>query len=119
MTGISDTSGSAPPAVRVHTWAECAIVLGGFAAAALWTVADHALGAGTGFAGPLWTIAVAWAVAASFALAIRRGLRYRDWSAFRGHRFPDNAERVDHVSQTGQYAWMPIAEEHERLMRGG
>ena len=63
MTGIADTSGSAPPAVRVHIWAERAIVLGGFGVAALWTVADHALGVGTGFAGPLWTIAVAWAVA--------------------------------------------------------
>ena len=27
-------------------------------------------------------------------------------------------ERIDWATQTGQYAYMPIAEEHERLMRG-
>ena len=101
------------------TGAERLFVLGGFAAAALWTAASLASGAGTEAIGPLWMAAVAWTVLASLAGALHRGFRHRDWSAFRSYELPDGRdERIDWATQTGQYAWMPIAEEHERLMRG-
>ena len=53
------------------------------------------------------------------ALALRRGIRRGDWSAFRSYELPDGRdERIDWFTQTGQYAYMRIAEEHERMMRG-
>ena len=69
-------------------------------------------------AGAAWAIAIAWAVVFSLALALRRGLRRRDWSAFRRHRLPGNGETLDWSTRTGAYAYMRVAEEHERLMRG-
>ena len=66
----------------------------------------------------LWLAAAVWAFIASLALALRRGFRDGDWSAFRRGGMTDDAELVDWSTQTGQYAWMAVAEEHERLMRG-
>ena len=87
------------------TPAERAIVLGGFAVAALWTVVSAAAGTGMEAAGALWLAAVAWAALSSLALALRRGVRDRDWSAFRRHELPDGRdERMDWVSKTGRYA---------------
>ena len=101
------------------TWRLRAFVLGGFALAALYTAASLAFGAGAEAIGPLWMAAIAWTVPASLAGGLRRGFRHRDWSAFRGYELPDGRdERIDWATQTGQYAYMPIAEEHERLMRG-
>jgi len=101
------------------TGAERLFVLGGIALASLYTAASLASGAGTEAIGPLWMAAVAWTVLASLAGALHRGFRHRDWSAFRSYELPDGRdERIDWATQTGQYAWMPIAEEHERLMRG-
>ena len=103
---------------RRTTWRERLFVLGGFAVAALWTAGSLALGAGAEAVGPLWMAAVLWTVPSSLACALNRGLRHRDWSAFRDHEFPDDGELIDWTTRTGQYSYMRIAEEHERLMRG-
>ena len=109
--------GNGPDTPR-STWRERATVLAGFAVAALWTAAALTLGTGIETAGAAWMAAIAWAAVSSFALALRRGLRTRDWSAFRRHRLPDNGDLVDWSTKTGAWAWMRTAEEHERLMRG-
>ena len=104
---------------RPISWRLRAFVLGGLMLAALYTAASLALGAGAEAIGPLWMAAIAWTVPASLAVALWRGFRHRDWSAFRGYALPDGRdERIDAATQTGQYAYLPIAEEHERLMRG-
>ena len=55
---------------------------------------------------------------ASLAVALRRGVRDRDWSAFRRYELPDGRdERMDWATGTGSYAFLEIAEQHERLMR--
>ena len=99
------------------TWGERAIVLGGSAAAALWTAVSAATGAGMETVGAAWLAAIAWAVVSSFALALRRGIRHRDWSAFRGNALPDNSDLVDWSTRTGAYAYMRRAEEQQRQMR--
>ena len=100
------------------TWREHLFVLGGFALAALYTAASLAAGSGAEAIGPLWMAAIAWTVPASLAVALRRGFRDRDWSAFRGYALPDGRdERMDWATGTGSYAFLEIAEEHERLMR--
>ena len=100
------------------TRGERAIVLGGFAVAALHTAVSVATGAAMETVGAAWLAAIAWAVVSSLALALRRGIRNRDWSAFGRYELPDNGELIDWTTQTGEYAYMSIAEEHERLMRG-
>ena len=111
-----DAPGAAP---RRHSWGERAFVLGGFAAAAIWTAVAALTGVGMETAGAVWLAAVAWTVPASLALALRRGIRDRDWSAFRDYELADGRdERIDAATRTGQYAYLEIAEEHERLMRG-
>ena len=121
MTGTIDGSDgfrTASPTTRRSTWAERAIVLGGFAIAALHTAVAAMLDTGMETVGAAWTIAIAWTVLSSLALALRRGIRRRDWSAFRRHRIPDNGELIDYTTKSGAYAFMRVAEEHERLMRG-
>ena len=105
------------PAGRRTTWAERIVVLGGFAVAAPWTAVAALLGFGMEVAGLLWLAAVLWTVPSSLALALRRGLVHRDWSAFRGHELSDDTDTIDWSTRTGAYAWMRIAEENERLMR--
>ena len=100
------------------TWGERAFVLGGFAIAALHTPVAAALDTGMETVGAVWTIAIAWAVVFSLALALRRGIRRRDWSAFRRYRLSGNDDLVSWSTRTGSYAYMRVAEEHERLMRG-
>ena len=120
-TGSDHEPGDAPGSDRASarsTWGERAIVLGGFAIAALWTAASLTLDAGTEAIGPLWMAAVAWTVLASLGLALRRGIRRRGWSAFRRYRLSDNSDTIDWSTRTGAYAYMRIAEENERLMRG-
>ena len=106
------------PTAPRNTWGERAIVLGGFAGAALHTAVSAMLDAGMVTAGAVWLAAIAWTVPASLALALRRELRRRDWSAFRGYWLPDNGELIDWSTGTGAWLDVPIAEEHERLMRG-
>ena len=113
------TGPPAPAGTPRSTRTERAVVLAGFAVAALWTAIATASGAGLETAGAAWLAAILWTVVASFACALRRGICRRDWSAFRRYHLPDGRdERIDWATQTGSYAWEPIAEEHERLMRG-
>ena len=121
MTRPFDATGNnpAPPRPRRHsTWRQRVFVLGGFAAAALWTAASLITGIGGEATGPLWMAAAAWTVPASLAVALWRGFRHGDWSAFKGYELPGDGDLFDWTTQTGEYAYMPIAEEHERLMRG-
>ena len=117
MTRIFDRPGGSP-ATSGSTWGERAIVLGGFAVAALWTAASLLLDTGTESSGAAWMAAVAWAAVSSFALALRRGFRRRDWSAFRRYRLSGNGDLVSWSTKTGAYAYLRVAEDHERLMRG-
>ena len=110
MTGTST-------ARRRHSWRERLFVLGGFAVAALWTAVAALLGIGMEVTGPLWLAAVLWTVPSSLALALRRGIRDRDWSAFRGHQLPDDTELVDWSTKSGTWYELAILEENERLMR--
>lgn len=101
MTGTFTDSG------RRTTWRERAFVLGGPALAALWSAASLASGMGGELIGPIWVAALAWTVLASLAGALRRGLRHRDWSAFRTGDLPDGrGERFDWDTRTGSFAWM-------------
>ena len=109
----------APYGAPRSTRTERAVVLGGFALAALWTAVAAATGAGLETAGAAWLAAVLWTVFASLACALRRGICRRDWSAFTGYTLPcGRDERIDAATQSGQYAFIEVAEEHERLMRG-
>ena len=104
---------------RPATRAERLIVLGGFIVAALWTAVAVILGIGMETVGAAWLAAVLWTVPSSLALALRSGFRDGDWSAFRNCELPDNSgERFDWDTRSGEYAYMAVAEEHERLMRG-
>ena len=111
---FNDQTGPSRPTRR-----ERAVVLGGFALAALWTAVAAASGAGLETAGTAWLAAVLWTVPASLACALRRGFRHADWSAFRNRDLDcGRDERIDAATQSGQYAFIEVAEEHERLMRG-
>ena len=100
------------------TWPERMLVLAGLALAAFWTAVASITGFGTVAIGALWLAAIAWTLVSSLALALRRGLRHGDWSAFRRRGLPDGRdERIDAATGSGQHAWMEVAEEHERLMR--
>ena len=110
---VNDRTGSART-----TWRERALVLGGFALAGLCTAWSAATGAGIEMVAAAWLAAGAWAFLSSLALALRRGIRDRNWSAFHRHELPDNRDAVDWSTKTGAYAYMRIAEENERLMRG-
>ena len=112
------TRTSRDPDADRPTWREHAVVLGGLAVAALATAPAFLLDDGLEVVAALWLAAAVWAFVASLALALRRGLRDGDWSAFRRCGMTDDAELVDWSTQTGEYAWMSVAEEHERLMRG-
>ncbi len=117
MTRTSNARSSVPAAPR-STGAERLFVLGGLALAALYTAASLAAGAGAEAIGPLWMAAIAWTALAALAAALWQGFRRRDWSAFRGCAAPDGRdERMDWLTGTGSYAFLEIAEEHERLMR--
>ena len=116
--GKPDRVRPASATTRRSTWGERAIVLGGPAIAALWTAVSLMLDTGMETVGSAWTIAIAWAVVSSLSLALRRGIRARDWSAFRRYRLSGNGDLIDWSTKTGAYAYMRVAEEHERLMRG-
>ena len=109
---------NADPATARTTWVERCVVLGGFAAAALCTIPAFLHAGGLEAVAALWLTAAVWAVLSSLALALRRGLRNCDWSAFGRYEITDSTELIDWSTKTGEYAWMRIAEENERLMRG-
>ncbi len=97
---------------------ERAVVLGGFAVAALCTALAAPLDTGLEAVAGCWLAAAAWAFVSSLVLALRRGFRHRDWRAFRRSELSDNSDTLDWSTRTGAYAWMRVAEENERLMRG-
>ena len=109
--------GKNPDAAR-PTRRERAVALGGFAVAAVATAPAFLPGGDLEAVAALWLAAAGWAFLSSLALAVRRGLRHRGWRAFGRHEMADNTEPADWDSQTREYAWMAVAEEHERLMRG-
>ena len=119
-SGQAGIGPAAPNTTSRSTWGERAIVLGGFAIAALLDrrVACVSDGGMETDRARSWIAAIAWAVVFSLALALRRGIRRRDWSAFRRYRLSGNGDVVDWSTRTGAYAYMRVAEEHERLMRG-
>ena len=100
------------------TWRERAVVLGSFTVAALATAPAFLLDGDLEVVAALWLAAAVWAFISSLALALRRGLRDGDWSAFRRYELPENNDTLDWSLKSGAYVDMAIAEEHERLMRG-
>ena len=106
------------PATPRTSPCERALVLAGFAAAALCTAWSAATGAGIETVAAAWLAAAAWAFVLSLALALRRGFRRRDWSAFGRYGMPDNTELIDWSTQSGSWLELALAEENERLMRG-
>ena len=98
---------------------ERALVLAGFAAAALCTAWSPPPPApASRRSPPRGSLAAAWAFVASLALALRRGFRRRDWSAFGRYGMPDDTELIDWSTKSGSWLDMALAEENERLMRG-
>ena len=97
---------------------ERATVLGGFALAALATAWSAAAGAGIETVAAAWLAAGIWAAVSSLALALRRGFRHGDWSAFRRSGLPEDKDTLNWSLKSGSYTYMRIAEENERLMRG-
>ena len=109
---------SREPEAGRPTARERAVVLGGFALAAVWTGVCAVAGIGPEAVGAVWLAALGWAVLSSLACALRRGFRDRDWSAFRRCGLPGNDDTLDWSTKSGAYVDMAVAEEHERLMRG-
>ena len=107
------------PATARTTPAGRAFVLGGFALAALGTAPAVLLEVGLEAVAALWLAATAWAFVASLILALRRGLRHRDWRAFGRYEMTDGTELVDWSTNSGKWYDLAVAEENERLMRGG
>ncbi len=63
-------------------------------------------------AAPLLILAVAWVVAASLILALRRGIVHGDRSAFTNRQEPPaDHTKVDLCTRTGLYQWMRDSEE--------
>ena len=100
------------------TWAERAVVLGGFTLAALCTAWSAAIGAGIETVAAAWLAASVWAALSSLALALRRGLRHRDWRAFGRYEMTDSTELIDWSTKSGTWFDLALAEENDRLMRG-
>ncbi len=100
-----------------YTWRERAFVLAGIGVAATVTAVSLALGWGLEPIGPVWAAAIGWTVVANLAHALWRGFRLGDWSAFRSCDPPDGSDTFDWSTRTGAYAYMRIADEHDRLMR--
>ena len=100
------------------SWRERALVLGILTVAALATAPALLLGGDLEVVAAMWLTAAVWAFVASLALALRRGLRDGNWSAFRRSGLPDDNDTLDWSLKSGAYAYMEVAEEHERLMRG-
>ena len=97
-------------------------MLGALALALPVTAVSLGLGADGEAVGFMWLVAVAWTAAASLACALRRGIADGDWSAFRGYErrhecLPGSrGERFDWETRTGEWAWMRIREDRERLL---
>ena len=117
MTGTRNDNAGTASRPRT-TWAERAIVVGGFAVAALLTPLLFTLGEGADPVGAVWLAAILWTVPSSLALALRRGFVHRDWSAFRDYELPDDTDTIDWSTKSGALYDMALAEENERQLLG-
>ena len=113
QTGNSSTARRPPT-----TWRERAFVLGGFPVATLWTAVAAILGLDMETVGAAWLAAVVWTVPSSLALALRRGFVHSDWSAFRQGALSGDSDALDWSARSGDWSYMRIGEEHDRLMSG-
>jgi len=114
MTRTFTTQNGSPDpnrGVRRTTWRAPALVLGGPALAAVYTVATLALDAGAERIGPLWMAAIVWTVAASLAGALWRGFRHGDWSAFHAYELPPDDDLHEWTLRTGRYSSLREMEE--------
>ena len=84
---------------------ERAVVLAGFAAAALCTASSAVTEAGIETVAAAWLAAAVWAFVSSLALALRRGIRRRDWSAFGRYRMTDSTELIDWSTRRAAAGW--------------
>ena len=89
------------------TWIERAVVLGGFALAALCTPLSVATGVGIENLAAAWLAASVWAALSSLVLALRRGIRHRDWRAFGRYGMTDGTELVDWSTKSGACSTWP------------
>ena len=100
---------------RPTAWRERVFVLAGAGLALIASAASVGLGAGAHCIGPIWMAAIAWTVAASFAAAVCRGSRHRDWSAFHAYEFPgDDGDLDEWSSRTGRY--QDLRDQEDRLL---
>ena len=79
------------------------------------------IGGGAEAVAGIWLLACVWAALAGFACAHRGGVfRRGDWSAFRNatSRPDDRGDALDWSTRTGEYSYLRIGEEHDRLMSG-
>ena len=89
-----------------------AFVLGGPALALVATVFAAITGIGVRRLGGIWFWAGIWTVLAALSCVLRQGFRHGDWSAFGGHKLPeDSGDRFDWATKTGRYAWLRDAED--------
>ena len=103
---------------REYTMAERVVVFGGLWLALAATV-PAAIGGGAEAVAGIWLLACVWAALAGFACALGRGLRRGDWSAFGRYELPDDrGDALDWSTRTGEYSYLRIGEEHDRLMSG-
>ena len=114
----SDTSRT-PRRPGQTTWRERAFVLSGPGLALAATLCILAFGRGVAAIGGLWLFAALWTAAAAAVHAVWLGVRHGDWSAFYGHAPPRDGDTLDWSTRTGDYSYVRVAAEHERLMRGG
>ena len=130
MTRTSEHSAASHMAHK-STWAERLFVLGGLGLASLFTVLltaallifgaplcavggplDAILGE---TAAALWLFGALWAAAAILTLALWRGFRHGDWSAFRRYRRPeDDGDVEEWSSRTGAYTYLRDWEDRHR-----
>ena len=113
---------SEPPSAS-STWRERAFVLGGLAFAPPVNAVLLILDIDRAAIGLVWLVAVAWTALASIAAGIRCGIVHGDRSAFDGrgcrHACPPDtgAESFDWGTRTGQFAYMRIDEDRQRLLQ--
>ena len=102
-----------------YTWRERAFVLAGIGVAGGASGIGAPLGAGEDILAPVWLAALGWTILASLALALWRGFRRGDWSAFRDCEPPEpDRDTFDWSTRTGAWTYMALAEQDEQLMRG-
>ena len=104
--------GKNPGAAR-PTRLERAVVLGGFAVAALATAPAFLPGGDLEVVAALWLAAAVWAFIASLALALRRGIRRGDRSAFRRCELPENNDTLDWSYGNGIFMGRGYEQDHD------